>query len=231
MHEIEITIFQAGNISAGPDGIPPLVIKKVWPVYKEEITRLFQGCLEKGYHPAVFKNATLCALPKPGKRPRSLPRSYRLTALLSCLGKALERVVARRLAHLALKYKLFSPLHSGATPRRSTVDAAATLTHDVEKAFQDQEVVTALAFDIKGVFDRVTDGRLIKRLWQQNIPLPIIKLVASFLNDRTAALRLDGETGDQESVKIGVPQGFPVAPIHFMLFTTPLFKILTKCYG
>ena len=228
MHKIEIALFQAGNTSAGPDGIPPLVIKKAWPVYKPEITRLFQSCLEKGYHPAVFRNATLCALPKPGKRPCSLPQSYRLIALLSCLGKALERVVARRLAHLALKYKLFSPLHFGATPRRSAVDAAAMLTHDVEKAFQGREVVTTLAFDIKGAFDRVTDARLIKRLWEQNISLPMIKWVASFLNDRTAALRLDGETGDQEPVKIGVQQGSPVAPIIFMLFTAPLFKILTK---
>ena len=37
--------------------------------------------------------------------------------------------------------------------------------------------------------------------------------VASFLNDRTAALRPDGQTGGQEAVKIGVPQGSPVAPI------------------
>ena len=79
-------------------------LKKAWPVYKEEVTRLFQSCLEEGSHPSVFKNATLCALPKPGKCPRSLPRSYRLIALLSCLGKVLERVVARRLAHIALKY-------------------------------------------------------------------------------------------------------------------------------
>lgn len=56
----------------------------------------------------------------------------------------------------------------------------------------------------------------------------MIRRVASFLNNRTAALRLDGETGDQEPVKIGVPQGSPVAPILFMLFTAPLFKILTK---
>lgn len=34
MHKIEIAIFQAGNTSAGPDGILPLVIKKAWPVYK-----------------------------------------------------------------------------------------------------------------------------------------------------------------------------------------------------
>lgn len=127
-----------------------------------------------------------------------------------------------------MKYEIFSPLHFGTTPRRSAVDAAATLTHDVEKAFQDQEVLTALAFDIKGAFDRVTDTRLIQRLWKQNIPISMIKWVASFLNNHTAAIRLDGQTGDQEAVKIGVPQGSPAAPILFMLFTAPLFKILTK---
>ena len=85
-----------------------------------------------------------------------------------------------------------------------------------------------MAFDIKGAFDRVTDTRLIKRLWKQNIPLSIIRWVASFLNNRTAAVRLDGETNNQEPLKIGVPQGSPVAPILFMLFTAPLFKIFTK---
>ncbi len=106
-------------------------------MYKEEVTRLFQRCLEKGYHSSVFKNAILYALLKPGKRPRLLPLSYRLIALLSYLGKVLERVMARRLAYIALKYKLFSLLYFGATSRCSAVDAASMLTYDVEKAFQD----------------------------------------------------------------------------------------------
>lgn len=104
-------------------------------MYKKEITYLFQAYLEEDYHPYVFKNATLSILLKPGRRFRSLPQSYCLIALLSCLDKVLERVVARRLAHLALKYKLFSSLHFGAIPRRFAVDATATLTHNVEKAF------------------------------------------------------------------------------------------------
>lgn len=164
MHEIESAIFYAGNNSAGQDGIPPQAIKKAWPMYKEEITSLFQYYWEEGYHPCVFKNATLCILPKPEKRSRSLPRSYRLIALLLYLGKVLKRVVARKLAHVALKYEIFSPLHFGATPRRSAVDAVATLTHDVEKTFQDQEVLTTLAFDIKEAFHKVTETRLVLRL-------------------------------------------------------------------
>lgn len=120
-----------------------------------------------------------------------------------------------------------SPLHFGAIARRSAVDAAATLTHDVEKAWQEGEVLTALAFDIKGAFDTVTEKRLIARLWEQNIPLPIIRWIASFLTDRKAAIRLDGHIGSQEKVGIGVPQGSPVAPILFMLFTAPLFKLFS----
>ena len=107
------------------------------------------------------------------------------------------------------------------------MDAAATLLHDVEKAWQDNEVLTALAFDIKGAFDTVMKKRLTARLWEQNIPLPIIRWVASFLTDRKAAIRLDGHIGSQEKVCIGVPQGSPVAPILFMLFTAPLFKLFS----
>lgn len=55
------------------------------------------------------------------------------------------------------------------------MDATSTLTHNVEKAFQDQDVVTALAFNIKRAFDRVIEARLIKRLWKQDSRLPIIR--------------------------------------------------------
>lgn len=69
IQEIETAIFQVENTSPGPDGIPSSVIKKAWPTYKEEITRLFQMCLQEGYHPRAFRNATLCALSKPENAP------------------------------------------------------------------------------------------------------------------------------------------------------------------
>lgn len=225
LQEVKSAVFHAGNTSPGPDNIPSSVIKRAWPIYSVEITGFFQVCLEEGHHPLAFKNATLCALPKPGKRPRSLPRSYRLIALLSCFGKILERIVAKRLGNIALTHRLISSLHFGAISGRSSVDAASTLTHDVEKAFEKNQVLTALAFDIKGAFDRVTAKRLVKRLYDQNIPLEHIRWVASFLHSRSAAIRLDGYIGEAKPVQIGVPQGSPAAPILFMLFTAPLFKI------
>ncbi len=212
----------------GPDKTPLFVIKKAWPVYMEQITLLFQLCLQEEYQTFAFKNAILCVLPKPEKQPRHLPRSYCLIALLSCLGKVLERIVAWRLADIALKSRLLSLLHFGAIPGRSAVDAVATLTYDVERAWENHEVLTALAFDIKGAFDTVTKEKLTNRLWKQGILLSLIRWVASFLKDHTSAIRLDGETGTQEPVQIGVLKGSPLAPILFMLFKAPLFKLFTN---
>lgn len=67
---------------------------------------------------------------------------------------------------MTLKYKLFSLFHFDVTPRRLAVDAAATLTNNIKKTFFDKEIMSVLAFDIKGAFDRVTDGRLVKMLWE-----------------------------------------------------------------
>lgn len=106
-------------------------------------------CLEIGYHPRVFKTAILCAIPKFGKFFCSFPQLYWLVVLLSYLGKALERIVARRSSYMALKYKLLSSFYYGATLYRSAVDAAAILTHNIEKAFFDKKIMSALTFDIK----------------------------------------------------------------------------------
>lgn len=47
--EVRDAIFHTGNTSSGPGEISPFIIKKAWPIYKNEITLLFHMCLEEGY--------------------------------------------------------------------------------------------------------------------------------------------------------------------------------------
>lgn len=142
------------------DEIPPMIIKKVWPVVNEEITLFFQLCLDEEHHPLAFKSAIFCVLPKPGLRPKYLFCSYWLIVLLSCLGKALKKFIIRRLSKIAIKTRL---IHFGAIVRCLAIDMAATLIHNVEKAWQDNEIFIALAFDIKGAFDTIIKKRLTTR--------------------------------------------------------------------
>lgn len=125
---------------------------------------------------------------------------------------------------MALKYRIVSSLHFGAIAGRPAVDATAILTNDVQKTFNKKYILTALAFNIKEAFDRVTEKRLIQRLYKQNILLPLIPWVSTFLSDRCAAIRLDGHIGNQEPIQIGVPQGSPALLILFNAIHSTSFQ-------
>jgi hypothetical protein len=113
-------------------------------------------------------------LAKPNRDP-TIPRSYRLIALLSTLGKGLERLVARRLAWTAIREKVVHPQHFRALPGRAASDLVAAVVHDIEESWARGKVVSLLTLDIKGAFDAVLPGRMVKRLQEQGWPPNLIR--------------------------------------------------------
>lgn len=67
-HEVKQAIFSPKNSTPGQDNIPISILKKAWPCLGGAITTLYHHCLELGWHPSPFQQATLVALPKPGKQ-------------------------------------------------------------------------------------------------------------------------------------------------------------------
>ncbi|CAD6979736.1 unnamed protein product, partial [Tilletia controversa] len=121
--------------AAGPDEIGFAALRALWQVVNGFLHRPVCLSLAVGHMPASFKASTLVALRKPGRRDPSKPRSYRLIALQQCLGKVLERVLARRLTYIASHLNLVPTEQYGAMPGKSAVDAAVALHHDVECAW------------------------------------------------------------------------------------------------
>src|SRR5439155_23107682 len=132
-------------------------------------------------------------LSKPNKADRSSPRSYRPIALLSVLGKGLERLVAKRISWIAIKYNVLAPQQFGALPLRSSVDLTTCLTHDIETALNRGLTASVLTMDVKGAFDGVLPGRLVRRLREQGWPDNLVRWVWSFATNRSVRIRLDGE--------------------------------------
>ncbi|HQT72233.1 MAG TPA: reverse transcriptase domain-containing protein, partial [Thiobacillus sp.] len=89
-----------------------------------------------------FKEAEVVMIEKPGKRDLSKTRAWRPISLLSCLGKGLERLIARRLAWASIRYGILHPQQIGALPKRSAVDLVAALVHDIETALANGQVAT-----------------------------------------------------------------------------------------
>jgi len=68
------------------------------------------------------------------------------------------------MAWIAIKHKVLHPQQFGALPLRSATDLAAALIHDVEEAWSRGLKASMLTLDVRGAFDAVLPGRLIRRL-------------------------------------------------------------------
>jgi ribonuclease HI len=225
MAQVEKAILKAGNTAPGEDELQTNILKVAWPLIKDKVLALFQGCLRLGYHPKCFRHAILAILQKPNKIDRTSPRSYRPIALLSVLGKGLERLVARNMAWISIRYRVLASQQFGALPLRSAIDLTTCLTHDVEQALNQRQTASLLTLDVKGAFDNVLPGRLIHRLRAQGWPNNLVLWIASFVTGRTVQLRFDNEMGPIIDILCGLPQGSPLSGILFMLYISPLFHM------
>ncbi|KAI0998382.1 hypothetical protein K3495_g9814 [Podosphaera aphanis] len=164
-------------------------------------------------------------LSKPNKPDKARPRSYRSIAPLSVMGKALERLIAKRLSWISINHRVLTHQQFGALPLRSATDLTTSLVHDIETAMNAKQTASLLTLDVKGAFDRALPGRLTRRLREQVWPNNLVRWVKSFTTGRRAMIRLDGTTGAEFNVPHGLPQGSPVSPILFMLYLAPLFHL------
>ena len=117
-----------------------------------------------GYHPVQWRQAVAVALRKPNKADYSQPQAYCLITLLECLGKLLEKIVAKRLSYMVGRHKLILGTQFGGRSNSSTIDAAMTFVHDVHTAWNQNMVTSALTFDIKGFFDFVNHQCLLSEM-------------------------------------------------------------------
>ena len=218
--EVENCLKKTSNKSApGYSGVSYQAIKWVWAIHPDWLMFVIKWSLRLGVHNDRWKRSVTVVLPKPGKPRYDTPKSYRPIQLLECLGKLVEKIVAKRITYDCGKYNILPPEQFGGRSSSSCVDAGLSLVHDIEHAWKRGLVASVLAIDIKGFFDHVNRRRLIRILWEAGFPIPIVRWVESFLTDRQAAVKVDGYIGDMLPVHNGIPQGSPISPILSVLYS------------
>src|SRR5204863_8353035 len=108
------------------------------------------------------------------------------------------------------------------SPKRSAMDLVASFTHDAEAAMAMGHEVTMVTMDVQGAFDALLVRHLLKRMTKQGWPLPLLRLVNSFLTNRQVRVRLEKSTMTDHNVACGTPQGSPLSPILYMLYLAEL---------
>lgn len=125
------------------------------------------------------------------------PRSYRPIALLSVLGKHLERLITRRMTWISNKHKTLTHQQFVTFLLRSSVDLTTYFAHDIKSSLTKVHTATIAILDIKGEINALLLGRLIHRLKKQVWPLQLSQCIDSFAIERDVSICFDGETGAQ----------------------------------
>ena len=97
IQEIKEAIAHIGSYKAeGHDNIHNMFIKNGGNMLVNCLHYLFNWSYSIGYFPEFWKQCNIIPIPKP-ERDHSKCKNHRPIALLSCIGKLMERIVSRRL--------------------------------------------------------------------------------------------------------------------------------------
>ena len=225
--EVQDTLKSTSNTSApGPSGIGYKILKWALSAAPDEFVAIIRASVKLGIHHPSWKESLVCVIAKAKKPSYADPKAWRPIQLLECMGKLVEKIVARRIIYDLGRHNLSPMEQFGGRSNSSCYDAAISLTHDIQMAKKNKLISSFLAVDVKGFFDHIHHDRLIKVLYDMGFPLSICKWVNSFVKDRSAAIRLDDFISEPEPIHVGVPQGSPVSPVLACLYASEPLKDL-----
>ena len=226
---IDPLVKKAAKRSApGLSGHTWTLVKWAWETDPKRLTGLLEACLKAGHHPRRWKEAVVCVIPKPNRADYTLAKNFRPISLLECLGKLLEKVVAKLIYRDMSNYELVPMTQFGGRNASSTLDAGLTLLHDIQAAHQTGLRAGILLFDIQGFFDNINHERMTKIFADLGFAPELVRWCKSFLKDRTVRLKFNGQTSDPFDFGVGTPQGSPVSPVLSIIYTSPLLHKMKR---
>lgn len=203
--------------ACGPDGISNILIKNLPNNAISFLTGIFNECLKLGYFPKAWKVARVVAIPKPNKDP-TLASNYRPISLLNCVGKVFEALILTKLLEYADDNSILINQQFGFRYGHSTVQQILRLIEEISFDFNKDISSGLVLLDIEKAFDSVWHAGLLYKMAKYKYPKILIKIVQSFLSDRTSYIQVNDEISFNYSTTAGVPQGAKLSPHLFNIF-------------
>ncbi len=216
--EVELGVKRCRSGKApGPDGITAELLRHGPPILYNRLAALFTTSLALGYVPVRWKRGVTRMLPKPGKD-HTFCSSFRPITLTSVVGKLLERLVARRLRDLCEAEGYLPEHQSGFRCGRNAEEQVTLIVQRVVQAMNAGLVTAVVALDIARAYDSVWHQGLLQQI-RFLLPGPSVRWIASFLRDRSLQVQEGFDRSPAFQPSAGVPQGSPLSPLLYVLFT------------
>ena len=206
--------------------MPKAAISRAFRRAPETFAQLASTSLRLGVLPITWQRATIVCIPKKSN-PRNTLAFLRPISLIGSLAKSIHQIVHRRLAqHLEVRQCL-PPRQFGFRVGRGTEEALIAATTFVEPNVTQHREVYGITLDIKAAFDSLRPEVVLEQLADWRVPRYLINWVASFFQNREAAIELEGGRFCHKP-SVGTPQGSPLSPLLFCIGIDSVLRLPLK---
>lgn len=205
----------------GLDGIQNILLKNLPSSAIAWLTHTFNKCLSLSYWPKSFKMAKVIPILKAGKNP-SEASSYRPISLLNAVGKLLEKIIYVRLVKFIEDKNLLPNFQFGFRKGHSTVHQAAKIKQFIKRNRKSKRSTGLVLLDIEKAFDSIWHDGLIYKLIKLKLPSFLVRMVNSFIRNRTFAVHINDGISDTIQINAGLPQGTSISPILYALYVADI---------
>ena len=129
----------------GGDGIPPVVLQRCAVALTEPVHHLFSQCLSQSYLPKEWHNHNITPIPK--SKDKSSVFNYCPISFLSCISKALERLVFDKISDFVFQ-NCISHCQFGFVCNRSILQQLLQYLDFLHTSFDNSQQVDSIYLDI-----------------------------------------------------------------------------------
>ena len=218
--QIKLKLTHIMQRTGGPDKITSRELAEAADSLFEGLFSIFKNSLQRGIFPSNWKTGEVVPVFKKGIK--SDCANYRPLTMLNLNSKILESVVCDSLDHHLGTNELIHPNQWGFKKGLSTELLLLYLTETWKKAIDDGYKVGVLFVDFKKAFDTVDHAILKTKLSDVGVSGIFHEWIASYLQERSQYVTVNGARSMLRQIDIGVPQGSLMGPRLFAIYVNDL---------